>query len=956
MQTLTMGARNNFVRSGTLSLLSFNMHGFAQGEELLANINNDNKFDIISVQEHWCNSDGIKKFDKFTNYDHFGVSAMSHLTSSDVLCGRPWGGVITLVNRSISDHVKILLCDERLVILLIGEVVYINIYCPCKGTAGAQDILIDIFTKIADILDNTKYRFSILSGDLNSNLLSSCDQSHIINQYLQMFNMSFIDIMKFNASEVYTFRNDAKSCYTVIDYICISDELVKSVNKYDVIHSPFNFSDHVPLYMNIDSAVLPPLHIIDNSVSNDPSQHFVRQQAKRFRFDHCNVDKYYDRTRVLLEPIAEWLTGLYSNLDYNKPIDESCNYLDIETCYNSVVNILIQASNETVPHVKQDVLKSWWDESLNILKNNCIDSHDAWVAAGKPRYGSVFIKRNEDKNVYRQQIKANKLKNKVSMSDSLAYSLYNHNSVKFWSTWKNKICNKPSTVKIKGCTTEEGALLLFKDYFENISNSTDEKYEQKMSKILDEEFTKRKLISTYKKGSDDVDRSVFSVTLVDIAVSKIKPGKAAGLDNLQKEHLDRAHPILYEILSKLFYLFLKLGYVPDQFGRGIIIPLQKDTSSKGAQGIENFRGITISSVISKVFEQCMLLLFGKHLESSERQFGFKPKVGCSHAVFSINKVVNFFTKNESTVNICCLDISKAFDRLSHNCLLYKLLKRCVPTCFVNMLRNWYGKLYSSIAWGNLLSDQFRVSCGVRQGGILSPVLFTIYVDSILRRLSPYGCRINGFSCGSFMYADDLILLAPSVNELQTMLNISCSMLRELNLCINANKSACIRFGSRCNNACVNLKTDCDEMIPWLREVKYLGVTLVSGKSFNVSFDTAKSKFYSAFNSIYSQLGYVYDISVLAHLLESIAVPMLIYAIEALDLTKSALSNLDFTLNRALFKIFKLNDRANLEYCAEMYGILSISKKYIIRRQTFFKNLANTNNFILKCLSEKDAKI
>lgn len=84
--------------------------------------------------------------------------------------------------------------------------------------------------------------------------------------------------------------------------------------------------------------------------------------------------------------------------------------------------------------------------------------------------------------------------------------------------------------------------------------------------------------------------------------------------------------------------------------------------------------------------------------------------------------------------------------------------------------------------------------------------------------------------------------------------------------------------------------------------------------------------------------------------------MLIYAIEALDLTKSALSNLDFTLNRALFKIFKLNDRANLEYCAEMYGILSISKKYIIRRQTFFKNLANTNNFILKCLSEKDAKI
>ena len=237
-----------------------------------------------------------------------------------------------------------------------------------------------------------------------------------------------------------------------------------------------------------------------------------------------------------------------------------------------------------------------------------------------------------------------------------------------------------------------------------------------------------------------------------------------------------------------------MGYVPDQFGKGLLIPIQKDHSIKGIQSLENFRGITISPVISKVFEQSMLLLFGKYLDSSDRQFGFKPKVGCSHAIFCVNKVVDYFVFNESTVNICCLDISKAFDQLSHNCLFYKLLKRSVPTCFVTILRNWYSKLYSCIAWGKMISDQFHVSCGIRQGGILSPVLFTIYVDELLNKLDPYECRIRGLCYGSFMYADDLILLAPSINELQTMINISCSVLKDINLKINVRKSPCIRIG------------------------------------------------------------------------------------------------------------------------------------------------------------------
>ena len=104
---------------------------------------------------------------------------------------------------------------------------------------------------------------------------------------------------------------------------------------------------------------------------------------------------------------------------------------------------------------------------------------------------------------------------------------------------------------------------------------------------------------------------------------------------------------------------LTLGYVPNQFGKGILIPIQKDTNIKGLQKLENFRGITLSPIISKVFEHSILFLFGKYLKSNDRQFGFKANLGCANAIFCVRNEVDYFVENDSTVNICCLDISKA---------------------------------------------------------------------------------------------------------------------------------------------------------------------------------------------------------------------------------------------------------------------------------------------------------
>jgi Reverse transcriptase (RNA-dependent DNA polymerase) len=89
----------------------------------------------------------------------------------------------------------------------------------------------------------------------------------------------------------------------------------------------------------------------------------------------------------------------------------------------------------------------------------------------------------------------------------------------------------------------------------------------------------------------------------------------------------------------------------------------------------DFRGIAISSVISKVFEYCLLAKFSCYLQTDLRQVGFKKNSGCSNAIYTARQIVNYFIKGNCTASLCALDISKAFDKVNHHALFTKLMER-----------------------------------------------------------------------------------------------------------------------------------------------------------------------------------------------------------------------------------------------------------------------------------------
>jgi len=99
-------------------------------------------------------------------------------------------------------------------------------------------------------------------------------------------------------------------------------------------------------------------------------------------------------------------------------------------------------------------------------------------------------------------------------------------------------------------------------------------------------------------------------------------------------------------------------------------------------------------------------IFEKQLESDPLKFGFKQKSSCQHALFSLKTVVDHYVKHGSTVNICALDISKAFDRVDHYALLQLLMDRSLPRNFIGILLDWYTKCIVCVRWCGAISFWF----------------------------------------------------------------------------------------------------------------------------------------------------------------------------------------------------------------------------------------------------------
>ena len=224
----------------------------------------------------------------------------------------------------------------------------------------------------------------------------------------------------------------------------------------------------------------------------------------------------------------------------------------------------------------------------------------------------------------------------------------------------------------------------------------------------------------------------------------------------------------------------------------------------------------------KLFDWIIILLYGDRLKLQDLQFGYQTNVSTSMCTWMVVETIEYYLRTKSKIFACTMDMSKAFDRVKHSTLFVKLRKEGLPRIIIRFLMSVY-KL-PIFKWNGEISTSFKISNGVKQGAVLSSILYCVYMKK-----KKYGCWISGEYHGINGYADDLFLLSPSKSALQEMLKTCEIYATNHNLVfstdINPNKSKTKCIALLKEDRDLNKLLLCDNLLSSVKNVKHLGIKL-----------------------------------------------------------------------------------------------------------------------------------
>ncbi len=148
---------------------------------------------------------------------------------------------------------------------------------------------------------------------------------------------------------------------------------------------------------------------------------------------------------------------------------------------------------------------------------------------------------------------------------------------------------------------------------------------------------------------------------------------------------------------------------------------------------DNYRAFTlilISSVLDNVFDWVLILEEHNSLNNCDLKFGFKQYISTTHYTFDTTDIISYYNSNRGNVYTLLLVVDKAFDRVNYYQLFRRLLDRIISFLVLQLLRYMYTNQSLHVKWGNHVSDNFNAQNNVKQGGVLSHILFGVYMDCL----------------------------------------------------------------------------------------------------------------------------------------------------------------------------------------------------------------------------------
>ena len=394
----------------------------------------------------------------------------------------------------------------------------------------------------------------------------------------------------------------------------------------------------------------------------------------------------------------------------------------------------------------------------------------------------------------------------------------------------------------------------------------------------------------YKKIADSVvtnmDNSVFNgkITSDEIlkAIKTLKNNKSSAEDMIANEMLKNGTNILIKPLVKLFNIIFENGVFPTAWNTSLLVMLHKKGDKHDPM---NYRGLSITSNLGKLFNKIIHRRLYDFMEENSlisiNQIGFKQKSRTVDHIFTLKSIIDTFKLKRKKVFAAFIDLKKAYDTVWRIGLFYKLLKQKTPNKIFSIIASMYSSTTFRIKFSNGITELFHSERGVKQGDVLSPLLFNFYIDDLVKALNTRETdpvSINGNSLNILLYADDIVILSESKTGLQNSLNILSNFCSTWKLQVNTKKSNIIVFNSN-GKAHIDEFTYNGEILKTVKQYCYLGIVMSYNGNFNTAKATLAEKGRKALFKIKKTIGLNNPCILLEKLFDTLVSPILLYGCE-----------------------------------------------------------------------------
>lgn len=879
-------------------------------------------FDIVCLTEIKCNMTQIN----FEGYK-------THVVQRKVVHKGPmFGGIAILIKQSIRLGVKFMPTSSseyqwiklRKDFFGFEKDIYVCcLYYSPRNSTYSNNSDIDILSLIgADLLEYSKVGNALLCGDFNArtgckeaDFIVNDNVSHIpvSDTYQRDTNIDFrnsqdhvidtrgrelLELCIESQLRILNGRTfgDSQGMFTsykyngnsVVDYILASECLLSQILYFNVSLNIPSLSDHSKICCKIFA-----------NYSLQPINTLAPLPVK-YKWSSISTDKFKDSlcSNVIKEKISNFLS-----------LESDAISVDfMMTKLNDIIVSAADASLHKKTNKKTNRLasKKWYDTELYKLRRMLDQKgylyakspNDPHIRGSYYKFRKVYVKsckrkRNEYKTTTIQKLE------ELNKNDPKAY-------------WKllDDLKREDSVNTEPQISSNEWV-----DHFSNL-NTINDKFNSRVEEIS-------KLLSEQEKLREFTEID-FQITPEELfqSLTSLKNNKAVGLDVISNEMLKCAFSSLQNCLLKLFNTVLANGTYPSIWKKAYITPLHKGGSLDDPN---NYRGIAILSCTAKLFNSILTKRLDDFLDSrsiiNPVQIGFTKKARTSDHMFVLRTLIEKYTKDANTkMYTCFIDFHKAFDRVLHNMMLYKLSKLGISSNFYDVIKDMYANNHLTVKMKHGLTQYFSSSIGVRQGDTLSPDLFKIFINDLPDVFddSCYGVDVGSYHLSCLLYADDVILVSKTAPGLQRCINKLEEYCDQWCLEVNLDKSKVLIF----NKSGKLLNTDFvykGKNLECVREYTYLGVTFcISG-----AFSTAASELYKkALKGIFklkSIFGNCYpNVSTALHIFDHTIKPILTYGSEIWGSFNKNVKRSDNTIDKLYANL--PGEKLQLKFCKYILGV------------------------------------